>query len=270
MSIETGWSMERYRAHPGVSASDLKNMQRSPAYARLGHSTMTPAKAWGTAVHCAILEPDELNARYTIDPPSPKGGYPAGWRNSTVYKEQAEKLRSTGRELLTESDFLALEAIRHRAAHHEVGKIIHELPGINEASVIVSDADTGLVRKCRPDRLISKSSMVVDVKSAIDHRPRGFARACHQYGYHLTAAYYMDTCEVDHYVFLVVNSEAPWEVAAYTLDHDSIEQGRLEYRKALAQWAGCCERGEWPAGSDKIEELRLPEYAIDYYTEEMI
>ena len=110
--------------------------------------------------------------------------------------------------------------------------------------------------------------MIVDIKTCRDHRPGPFARACKQYGYHLSAAYYLDTAnqvlDVEHYVFLAVNAEAPFEIAAYTLDRDSIEQGRKEYREALARYADCKRRDDWPGGSGRIEEIRLPEYAIDF------
>lgn len=267
-----------YRAAEGVAASDLKNMQRSPAFAHMRSSVSTPAQLWGTAVHTAILEPEELYKRYAEDPEHPeKGGYPAGWRNTKAYKEQkAELLSIPGVEGLLELGQLTdLAWIQKRVGEDEIGAQLHALAGHNEASAFAWDDEFGLWRKCRPDRLIPDARMIVDVKTSNDHRPHGFARACRQYGYHMSAAYYLDTISdamdqtFDHYVFLVVNSDAPFECASYTLDADSIEQGRYEYRRALAEWRECVETGRWPATSGKIQELRLPEWAITYHYEGM-
>lgn len=269
--------MADYRRLEGVSASDLKNMQRSPAYARLRPDRPTEAKAWGSAVHCAILEPDQLENRYGHDPESPKGGYPAGWRNTKEYREaKAALLATPGIEgVLTGEEWGDLRTIARNVADNQIGAMLHDLPGSREVSLVATDNEFGCKRKCRPDWLIPSAHMIVDVKTAQDWRPRAFARAAHGYGYHMIAAYYLDTFAlaedappIDHYVFLVVASDAPYEVASYTLDSDSLAQGRHDYRRALAQWTACKASGNWPGGADKIQEIRLPEYGINYFKDE--
>lgn len=269
--------MDLYRKAEGVSASDLKNFQRSPAYAKIGgsHST-TPALEFGTAVHTAVLEPDQLYTRYAVDPCDKDGGYRKGWRNTTEYKElRAERIAQPGVVgLLTLDEFAGLESIARNVARNEIGSKLHDLPGSRESSLFVHDYEFDTMRKCRPDWLIPSARMIVDVKTAQDWRAPAFSRACLRYGYHMSAAYYLDTFElyeqmdIEHYVFLVVASDAPYEVATYTLDRDSIEQGRMEYRMALRDWVRCGKSGEWPGGSSKIEEIRIPDFAINYHMEE--
>lgn len=272
MTIRYDMSMDDYRGANGVSASDLKNMQRSPAYAHLRPSKPSEAKDWGTAVHCAVLEPDQLGRRYGIDPEAPKGGYPAGWRNTKEYKARREMLLGSYDGLVTAREYDDLMDIAKRVAENKIGQTMHALAGYREASVFVVDEVRDLVRKCRPDWLIPDARMIVDAKTTSDHRPAGFARACLAYGYHMSAAYYLDTIsvemDVEHYVFLAVNAEPPYEVASYTLDRDSIEQGRCDYKRALDAWQKCAEAGQWPGGSDEIQEIRLPEYSINYHQED--
>lgn len=261
-----------YRAASGVSATDLKNTQRSMAYAKLRPSKDTEAKAWGSAVHTAVLEPAKLHARYGTDPEHPNGGYPPGWRNSNAYKAQRAAL-SIGREgLLTHEEWDDLARIVESVSSHEIGAQLYDVEGFREVSIFAPDAETGLTRKIRPDWLIPSAQMIVDVKTCRDHRPGAFARACKQYGYHLSAAYYLDTANevlpVEHFVLLAINAEAPFEVEAYTLDRDSIEQGRKEYREALARYAACKRADDWPGGSGKIQEIRIPDWSIDYYKSE--
>lgn len=264
--------MADYRAAEGVSSTDLKNMQRSPAYALLRPEKSSDAKAWGSAVHTAVLEPHALYERYALDPQSPKGGYPSGWRNTKDYKEQVASLFPRYDGVLTADEFADLDRIAESVSKHEIGAQLHDLPGMREASIFQKDPDTGLVRKVRPDWLIPSARMIVDVKTCRDHRPGGFARACKSYGYHISAAYYLDTAGdemlIEHFVLLAINSEAPFEIAAYTLDRDSIEQGRKEYREALAKYAHCQRTNEWPSGSGRIEEIRIPDWSIDYYKSE--
>lgn len=270
-------SMDDYRKLPAVSASDLKNMGRSPAYAHMKHRSSSPstkAQQWGTDVHTAILEPHTLGTRYALDPESPKGGYPAGWRNTKDYKEQKAKLFSgLGFEgVLTANELQNLEWIQKRVRENKFGASLYELDGIREASVLAYDEEFGLWRKCRPDWYTPTACMATDLKKVKDHRPWAFAKACHEYGYHISAAYYIDTmtmagCDVEHHPFLTINGVAPFEVAAYTLDEDSIEQGRHDYREHLAEWRDCVELQRWPGGSEEIEELRLPGYAITYHEE---
>lgn len=268
--------MNAYREWDAVSASDLKSFRRSPAYAHMRPELASEALDWGTAVHTAVLEPHMLSRRYAVDPESPKGGYPAGWRNTSEYKARKNELLSAPGVvgLLTREQSEGLQRIVENVSRNDVGKLLHELPGTRESSLFVQDPELALNRKVRPDWLIPKARMIVDVKTARDWRDGPFARACSQYGYHISDAYYRDTfaiygdLEIEHYVYLVIASDAPYEVASYTLDHDSIEQGRAEYRKALEGWARCRETGVWPGGTDKIREIRLPEFAINYYQED--
>jgi len=265
--------MDAYREWDAISASDLKNFARSAAYAKLRPAISSESLEWGTAVHTAVLEPHELDRRYGIDPESPKGGYPAGWRNTKDYKEQrAAALERPGVVgLLTSQQRQDLYRIADNVAQNDIGKKLHELRGHRESSLFFGGC------KVRPDWLIPDARMIVDVKTARDWRPGSFARACAQYQYHVSDAFYRDTfnawdeaggeIEIDHYVYLVIAADAPYEVASYTLDHDSVEQGRAVYQRLLAGYRSCKESGIWPGGSDKIQEIRLPEYAIDYYKE---
>lgn len=271
--IKHNLPMSEYQREPGVSVSRLKMMQRSPAYAKLAPSKPTPAKDFGTAVHCAVLEPEMLSKRYGIDPESPESGYPAGWRNRKDYKMlRAYEMEQGYDGLLTRREMSNLDWIVRNVERHEIGKQLHALPGHREVSVFAEDqTHVGLVRKCRPDWWIPSARTIVDVKTAVDHRAGPFSRACKTYGYHMGAAYYLDTASeelgVENYVFLVVNAEEPFEVSAYTLDSDSIEQGRREYQFELDRFARCVKADHWPDGSGQIEEIRLPEYAINYHND---
>ena len=270
--IHTGVEMDAYRADPGVASSDLSALKRSPAYARLRRETIsesTPAMRFGTAVHTAVLEPELFDRQYAEDPQHPEhGGYPKGWRNTKAYKALAQEVRDSGREPLSAEHMHACESIRRNVLAHSTGSLITEVQDAPEVSVFAHDQELDVRRKIRPDLLVSRASMVVDLKTTND--PGAFRRTVQKFGYHRSAAYYLDTLGLlgetyDHYVFLVVATDAPYEVFAFTLDDDSIEQGRYEYRQLLREYAACMSSGDWPLPNTGIEEVRLPEYAINYH-----
>jgi hypothetical protein len=273
LGIHHGVEMDAYRADTGIASSDLSALKRSPAYAQLRRTTVneaTPAMLFGTAVHTAVLEPDLFSRIYDEDPQHPEqGGYPRGWRNSKAYREAVAAVHDNGKTPLSAIHMHACEQIRRNVLSHSTGKLISDTQDGAEVSVFGQDEDD-IRRKIRPDMLISKASMIVDLKTTND--PTAFRRTVNKFGYHRSAAYYLDTIGLldevyDHYLFLVVATDPPYEVSAYTLDDDSIEQGRYEYKTLLREYAACMESGNWPLPDTGIEEVRLPEYAINYHEE---
>lgn len=273
--IHHGVEMDAYRADSGIAASDLSALKRSAAFAQLRRTTInkpTPAMQFGTAVHTAVLEPNSFSRIYDEDPQHPEhGGYPRGWRNSKAYKEAVASLHDAGKTPLSATQMHACEQIRKNVLLHSTGKLIADVQDDVEVSVFAEDQE-GRRRKIRPDMLLSGASMIVDLKTTND--PGAFARTVNKFGYHRSAAYYLDTINLldsyEHYLFLVVATDAPYEVSAYTLDEDTIEQGRYEYTNLLAQYSACMESGNWPLPDTGIEEVRLPEYAINYHMNEEI
>jgi len=276
--IYPGIPMEQYLAHDAVSNSDLGNMARSPEYAHLcktepGEKTDTPATLLGTAIHTAILEPERFETEYTLDPTDEDGGYRAGWRNTKAYKAAKADIRAHGHEVLAQRDLDACRWIQDNVAASWIGREILAIKDDVEVSVLASDPEYDLVRKIRPDVVVSAASMLVDIKKTRDIRPGPFSRDCVTFGYHRTAPWYLDTANLawddapfKHYLFLVIADTAPHEIRGYTLPGEAIEHGRQQYATLLDRWAKCATEGKWPGGSGEIEELALPPYV---YTQEI-
>jgi len=108
----------------------------------------------------------------------------------------------------------------------------------------------------------------MDLKSAVDASPHGFARAVATYKYHLQAAHYMHMFNVSRFVFIAVEKAPPYAHGIYTLDDASIEQGRIERRRALDGIAEHRERKEWPGYG--VQELSIPAWAFDFDNEEVV
>ena len=197
LGVHQGVPMELYHALDAVSASRLSDMKRSPAFClhrQQTPSTPSEAMAFGTAAHTAILEPDEFEQRYALDPPpseariASKDGDTAaawrGWRNTKEYNGLAAEAAAKGGSLLSSEDWEACERIRENAMASPVAKVLRAEDAAAEVSIIAEDPEHGLLRKVRPDDLTPSARMIVDVKMARDVTPDGFARAAFSYGYH--------------------------------------------------------------------------------------
>ena len=256
MRYERNLPFDRYLATDAVSASSMKAYLRSPLHYR--HQLETPseptaAQAKGTLIHAVVLEPIAARERYAIAPDAK--------RNTKAGKEVWEEFEAIneGRAIVSQADWDMAHAIRDQLlADPEYWRICPP-SGVIEFSAFGNDPDTGLVIKARADYY--SDGLVMDLKSAVDASPHGFARAIASYKYFLQAAHYLHMFEADRFVFIAVEKSPPYAHGIYTLCDASIEQGRIERRRALDGIAEHRERKVWPGYG--VQELSLPNWAFD-------
>jgi exodeoxyribonuclease VIII len=263
-----GFFMENadYHRHLAVSKSGLDQVAKSPLHywARFLDpdrvwAESTPAMRLGTAVHTHVLElskwdqqiavaPDEINRR-TKEGREQWAAFEASAKRKTVITaEDADQVMAMGRAVL-----------RHPAAAYLLG-----LPGKAETTHMWTDAGTGLQCKCRPDWLLDDGSMIVDLKTTKDASPRGFKQSVANYRYHVQAAWYLHGLEQatgrrpDQFIFICVESTAPYAVAVYAADAEMIERGHDQAMRDLGKLALCKAADYWPSYSDQIEPISLP------------
>jgi hypothetical protein len=63
-------------------------------------------------------------------------------------------------------------------------------------------------------------------------------------------------------VFVAIEKAPPFAAGVYTLDDASLEQGRIEYQRALAGIRECRATDNWPGYG--AQEIALPGWAFDY------
>jgi predicted amidohydrolase len=125
-------------------------------------------------------------------------------------------------------------------------------------SAFWTDPETGLELKARAD-MLNGMATCIDLKSAADASPHGFANAIARYRYHVQAALYLDAFGAERFVFVA---------GIYTLDDASVQQGRDEYRRALRGIAEHQQKDVWP--SYGAQEISLPGWAFDYEDEVIV
>lgn len=273
---------EQYFAHTAVSNSDLKEVARSPAHYKAYKATPrqeTAAMREGSAIHCAVLEPDEFLRRYAVLPDnSPARPTDAMLKAKKPSPSSVERMEFWMRWEAENAGKISLSCTE-AAEYMELGTAVRNHPelsvffekGFAERAVFGTDPVTGTLCKCKPDYLttVRNYSVTIELKTTEDARPEAFQRTAFKFGYYQGAAWYSDvqgwsgTGAPDLYLFVVVERKAPYGIKVYELTPEALEFGQRRYRAALDLYAYCLEMDEWPVYDTKIEPLSLPNWAKD-------
>ncbi|GAB1407698.1 hypothetical protein MASR1M8_16170 [Thermomonas brevis] len=266
-----------------ASASGLKQMLRSPAHFR--HWAEHPdddkssaALDFGRALHCAVLEPDVFAQTYMVlphDAPQRPTAAMLGAKKRSPESEArvawwaAWDADNAGRIMLSANDYDRVQGMAESARQHPVARGLLA-GGEREMTFRWTDEETGIVCKSRAD-LYAAGEFLMDLKSCRDASPDGFARAVTSYMYDLQQAHYLDgirTCgdSIRWFVFLAIESEAPYVAQPHILDVRAEERGWKLRQRAITRQAECLRNNTWPGYSDGLNELSLPAYA--YFGEE--
>jgi hypothetical protein len=279
-----------YFASPAVSNSDLKLIARSPAHyyaAKLApdkpEPKETPAMTLGKALHCAILEPDFLRARYCAAPAdAPKdlrhhrdAKKPSDATLESIAWWDAFESENIGKTVLSSDDLdRVIEASNHILNHDELHRLLSGA-GDCEQAVFAVDPETGVEVRCKPDR---RSRMVtrqgemlamLDLKSTQDARPAAFQRTAFNFSYFRAAAWYSDVHawaglgNVDTFLLVAFETERPYAVKIYEVGPEELERGRREYRPLLNTYAECRANDAWPSYDTTIERIEYPRWALE-------
>ena len=254
-----------YLAHPAISQSGIKTFMRSPAHYR--HERDNPREDTdyfmaGRAVHALALEGRETFESGFIVAPQVDRRTRAGKAAWAEFQEQAGD-----RAVLTADQGRMVEAMGAALNGHEMAQAVITGGGAaTEVTGFAMTEDGALERKARAD-VLRQDGIVADLKTTQDASPEGFRRAVARYGYHVQAAWYLDTFtqasgqEFDSFVFIAIEKEPPYGIGVYELAPSAIERGRELYRNALDRLAQCIEHNAWPSYAPEMMTLDIPAYA---------
>lgn len=270
--IVHGLSAAEYHAHPAISKSKLDQIARSPFHYHAAYLSPekperdeTAAMKLGTLAHCAVLEPDQLEHRYIIQPPELDMRSAAGKAWKAGIKDGFTVISDEMNKAACRID-TSLRRLPDIASALSIGK--------PEVSVFYRDEITGLDLKARLDWVHECGDggvIILDVKTTQDASPRQFARSVAAYRYHCQSAYYTDLYQkasgrtVHAFVFAVCESNAPHAAACYQLTEAATHRGRALYREDLQLLKSCIDRNTWPAYGDEVQPLDLPSWAMNEY-----
>lgn len=246
--VYTTITNEHYHRHAALSKTRLDwlddsvehylhNMRNPPE--------PTPPMVLGTMIHEAVLEPERFR-RWR-----PWNGRRYGRDYDRFVMEVENEARDTGLPLAecSQKFYDTARRCRDRALAHPVAGELLEGPGMREVSALVDleeypmpPADDGrhhcLQGRTRPDLWIAdhRGPAIVDLKSTKSAKASRFERDCANYRYHVSAAWYSDIWEratgvrAEMFVFIAVETYAPFPVAVYILEPAAVELGRSVYQ----------------------------------------
>lgn len=218
-----------------ISHTGMRELLRSPAhfaaYLSGKNSRKAVAPNFGSAVHCAVLEPDKFQDRYIVF---------EGRRQGKSYDEF--KAANVGKEILNADEF---ERINGIVAALESFKDFPIMKAIRfsevEKSVFWKCSETGVKCRIRCDAL--NPFAIFDLKSIDDARPDTVLRQVMRMDYDLQAYMYTAgvkafTGEVRPFSFIFVEEQNPHGVWMYTAGSSLLASGREKFLRGARAFLG--------------------------------
>lgn len=254
-----GMPNEEYHAHPGISNSGLKLIETSPAHYAASCFETTRAMEIGTAIHCAILEPERFASDYILMPEVKD-------RRQPEYKSAVKNVGSE--RVLVGKEVESVLGMADSIYSSEYLRRQLSVPAWRELSVFAIDPATGELCKCRFD-FLSHGLVAIDLKKTQDARADAFSRAIYNYAYHQQHAFYCDVffwatgVQLEAFKFLAIEEKPPHGRKLYQLDDGSVMVGRSKYEANLKTYTECKASGVWPLYEcEETEIISIPEWAF--------
>lgn len=263
---------KNYHDGPGISSSELKQLLKSGAhYQAYLQSPPEPSKEMsvGSLVHALLLEPETLEKEFHV-----------GDFNTRRGKDFEAAVKEAGTRTLVSREEMAkaleiVEAFTQQAKDHPClnGQQYNLLDGVKEHSFYWKDSTTGIQCKVKPD-CITPSGVIVDIKTTRNAGFDAFQKSIVDYGYYLSAAYYLKGVQETlkqapspvvvtpptHFAIIAIETEAPYAVQTYFFSAESLAIGIQHCDKALATLLQCVQTGKWTGYEAKMVEISLPNW----------
>lgn len=261
-------SMAQYQALPALSASGINTLVNQCPAKFWHESPWNPAPPAdneihfdiGTALHLAVLEPEQLAARVVLIEL-------ASFRTKEA-RAQRDEAYIAGKTPLRIQDWQAVLGMERAIADRPDISALFK-GGEAEATLTWNWFDVPC--KARPDYLAPGKRdgyrIIVDAKTADSAQPDAVARKAFGEGWHIRDAWYREGATAnsiipERYVYVVVEKDPPHLIQAYEFDARAVEWGRTVIARGLKLFRECWERKTWPGYSDKtIAPLALPVWA---------
>lgn len=263
-----GLSIEDYHGFAALSATSLKDMLTSPLlyqWRRDNGRVETDVLRVGRAVHTAVLEPHRFEAEYVV--------FPGKVRRGKEWDAFALEAKAQSQTVLTLVQRETSMEIAAAVRANPLAMALLDGAGRPEVALIWNHARTGRRCKARIDWLGDGAS--VELKTARDVDPRGFANAFVRYGYHVQVAHYragLEACGLSGRGTKVIaaQNQPPWDVVVYDVPEDVVIIGEEAAEAAIDRIVACEAAGLWPGVAQGKElELKLPAWAVPNWDDQL-
>lgn len=248
-----------------VNKGALDQLAKTPRHYRAWISGVdqkeTPAMLFGRALHALVLEPDTF-ARHFKPAPS------FGDLRTKAGREARDDwhMLNRGVQMVPADDMDRMLAMRDAVMAHPIASKLFT-GGQAEETVVWTDPVHGLLCKARMDYHQRQRGIVVDLKSTEDASPQGFALSVVSYRYHVQHAHYSSAFaatgnELQAFLFVAVEKQAPYAVSVYALDPEAEARGMDLRDRDMETLVECLKTDTWPGYPAGINRLALPAWAM--------
>ena len=216
----------------------------------------------GSMLHCMALQPTEFGQKYGVRPrvdgrtkegkaaiaAAEAAGPEVQWVKADLFDRARECM-----DALLGNDWVEMLLTKAMTKAKVETFIEWELEGIRCGGT--------------PDAVFTEGDLIIDLKTTKDARPSEFAKSVASFGYARQAAWYRYGCQQTYgmadsrFVFVVVKTSAPFEVAVYELDERAIATGFDEMVQLCLEWKYRHTSGNWKANwQTGINTISLPRW----------
>ena len=244
-----------------IRNSYLNNLDYCPAKARTAVQKDTPSLLMGRAAHSLVLEGKEVfDSEFAVAPLGDR-------RSKEGRKAWADFVTDNlTKTVVSQEDWIKIYGMSQAVRSHPfAAQLLAE--GLSEQTVIWKDEETGIMCRCRPDRMPKGHNILVDFKGTKDASSYGFDKAISTYFYYRQAAMYLEGIskitgeQYDAFVLIACEWEFPHRMDVCTIDADYLAWGKQEFHELLRLEARCRDAGHWPHYKDAgARDSCLPAY----------
>lgn len=240
-----------------LNASSLKELLKSPAhfeYYMNNPKEETASMKFGTAIHTALLEPEEFKKDYVCLKKAMLPNPDKDMRNAQNKEFKANfDADNEGKIIFTETEWNKINTMIKNVMKLPLAeKLLEEATFEPEASYYFKLPEYGWKGKIRVDYRSKVLPIFMDVKTSKDTSINGFRKEWGNYDYALQIAYYYtylsqfeDIDPQDIYI-LAVGNTPPYLSALFHITEEELEYGMQLMNVALNRLKVCEELGYFP------------------------
>jgi exodeoxyribonuclease VIII len=232
----------------------------------------------GRMFHCILLEPDQFDKRFVVAPDVDRRTK-AGKAEWEAFMQSLDGSKNV--TCVTTDDceqvFAMVDAVR---GHDYASDLLNaDIERICETPILFEHL--GVPAKALPDIVLPKSQLIVDVKTISSAgksigaaaSPSSFRKSVESFGYHRQARWYQLACAHAWgtefgFLFLVVESKPPFDVACYLMSQELLSIAQKEIDEAVTDIAKRAMVNRWESEWSRGALLLHPsKYYVPYKAE---
>lgn len=243
----------------------------------------------GSLTHTMVLEPDKLFEEYHLIPSTYIGpnGSEKKWIDNKEYPHVKEDIiKADGKIRINKKQYNEARTYAIHIKADDMTKSFLNKKGFAEATILYDSGD--LKFKSRPDYLIPKEDIAINVKTAKSANPIDFQKNAISFGYDISAALTAKCYEkcfgrpLKDYIFIVLEKETPYPVEIYTSkdpmfddsDMNFLQFGAIRLELAIGKYKSCMDNKIWLPYDDGPEKtikiMRSPRWELDKYIDDSL